>query len=131
MKYVWGRSMKILIIDDSPVSRKMLKSCIPKDQEIQFLEASDGLEGLNSFIENSPDLTFLDLTMPVMDGAQALEAIKLKDPDAVVIISTADIQAKSIERVEQLGAFLVLKKPPTKESVAGALQQVAEYRKSR
>jgi two-component system chemotaxis response regulator CheY len=69
--------------------------------------------------------------MPVMDGTQTLEAIKLKDPDAMVIISTADIQVKSIERVEQLGAFMVLKKPPTKESVASALQQVAEYRKSK
>ncbi len=120
--------MKILIIDDSPISRRMLKSCIPKDHDHQFLEAGDGLEGLNSYFENSPDLTFLDLTMPVMDGAQALEAIRQKDPAAIVIISTADVQAKSIERVEQLGAFLVLKKPPTKESIADALQKVAEYR---
>jgi two-component system, chemotaxis family, chemotaxis protein CheY len=118
---------RILIVDDSPISRKMLKSCFPKDEEFEFLEAGDGLCGLNSFVENSPDCTFLDLTMPVMDGVQALEEMKKHDPNAVVVVATADIQAKSIEKVMSLGAALVLKKPPTKDGVRDALIQAASY----
>lgn len=114
---------RILVVDDSPISRKMLKSCFPKDREFQFLEAGDGLSGLNSFIEHEPEITFLDLTMPVMDGVEALEKMKAHDPDAKIIVATADIQAKSIEKVMGLGALLVLKKPPTKDSVRDALAQ--------
>jgi two-component system chemotaxis response regulator CheY len=119
---------KILIVDDSPISRKMLKSCIPKDDEPEFHEAGDGLAGLEKFREIQPDITFLDLTMPVMDGVQALEEMKKHNPDAVIIVATADIQVKSIEKVMGLGAFLVLKKPPTKESVLDALTKVFEFR---
>jgi len=119
-------SMKILIVDDSPISRKMLKSCIPKDSGYEFFEAGDGLAGLEAFKDVCPHITFMDLTMPVMDGAQALEEIKKLDKDAVVIVSTADIQVKSIEKVMALGALLVVKKPPTKESVKDALTKAFE-----
>jgi two-component system chemotaxis response regulator CheY len=122
---------KILIVDDSPISRKMLKSCMPKDEEHEYHEAGDGLAGLEKFREIEPDITFLDLTMPVMDGVQALEEMKKHTSDAVIIVATADIQVKSIEKVMGLGAFLVLKKPPTKESVKDALAKVDELRGKR
>ena len=117
---------KILIVDDSPISRKMLKSCIPKDQGYEFHEAGDGLEGFNMYREIKPDVTFMDLTMPVMDGATSLQEIMNFDNNAVVIVSTADVQIKSITNVLNIGAFLVLKKPPTKESIFDALSQAAQ-----
>jgi two-component system, chemotaxis family, chemotaxis protein CheY len=118
---------KILIVDDSPISRRMLKSCIPKDLGYEFYEAGDGLEGLNKYQEIRPDVTFMDLTMPVMDGATSLQEIIKFDSKAVVIVSTADVQIKSITNVLELGAFLVLKKPPTKEGILDALQKAAEH----
>ncbi len=120
---------KILIVDDSPISRKMLKSCFPKDEEYELHEAGDGLAGLEKFREVSPEVTFLDLTMPVMDGVEALEEMKKHDSQGVIIVSTADIQVKSIEKVTALEAFLVLKKPPTKENVKDALLKAYEFLK--
>jgi two-component system chemotaxis response regulator CheY len=120
---------KILIVDDSPISRKMLKSCVPKDNEYEFIEAGDGLAGLKTFKDFGPDVTFLDLTMPVMDGTQALEEMKKVNGNSVIIVLTADIQVKSIERVMQLGAFHVLKKPPTKDGVRDILQKAFEYKR--
>jgi two-component system chemotaxis response regulator CheY len=117
---------KILIIDDSPISRKMLKSCFPVGNDFEFHEAGDGLQGLNRHLEISPDITFLDLTMPVMDGATCLEEILKVKPNAVIIISTADIQVKSIENVMDLGALMVLKKPPTKDNVRDSLATAEE-----
>ena len=105
----------------------MLKSCIAKDQGYQFFEAGDGLEGLNMYQEIRPDVTFMDLTMPVMDGATSLREILKIDSEAVVIVSTADVQIKSITNVLEIGAFLVLKKPPTKEGILDALQKAAEH----
>jgi two-component system chemotaxis response regulator CheY len=116
----------ILIIDDSPISRKMLKSCFPASNDFEFHEAADGLQGVNRHREISPDITFLDLTMPVMDGATCLAKILKASPDAVIIISTADIQTKSIEHVMALGALMVLKKPPTKDNVSIALAAAEE-----
>jgi two-component system chemotaxis response regulator CheY len=53
----------------------------------------------------------MDLTMPVLDGFKATAEIMKLDKNAVVIIATADIQPKSVERVTALGAFTVIKKP--------------------
>jgi two-component system, chemotaxis family, chemotaxis protein CheY len=116
----------ILIVDDSPISRKMLKSCIPKDQEYVFHEAGDGLTGLELYKKIQPDVTFMDLTMPVMDGATALGEIKKYDKHALVIVLTADVQVKSLAKVTELGAFLVVKKPPSKESIQDALAKAEE-----
>jgi len=112
---------KILIVDDSPIARRILKKCIPKDTEYQFYEAGDGLEGLKQFKEISPDVTFLDLTMPVMNGMETLEEIKKVDQDAVVIVATADVQIKTIFKVMDLGALMVLKKPMSAKAVKDAL----------
>lgn len=117
---------KILIVDDSPISRKMLKSCIPKDRGYELFEAGDGLAGVEAFKKVQPDVTFMDLTMPVMDGASATEAIRKHDPNARVIVCTADIQVKSISTVMSLGALMVVKKPPTKETIEDALMKVEE-----
>jgi two-component system chemotaxis response regulator CheY len=118
---------KILIVDDSPISRRMLKSCIAKDMGYEFHEAGDGLEGLNKYKEVEPDLTFMDLTMPIMDGATSLQEILKFDNEALVIVSTADVQIKSITNVLNIGAFLVLKKPPTKEGILDAMTMAAEH----
>jgi two-component system chemotaxis response regulator CheY len=116
----------ILIVDDSPISRKMLKSCIPKDREFVYHEAGDGLAGLELYKKVQPDVTFMDLTMPVMDGATSLDEIIKYDKHALVIVLTADVQVKSLSKVTDLGAFLVVKKPPSKESIQDALSKAEE-----
>lgn len=119
-------SRKVLIVDDSPISRKMLKSCFPKEDSYEFYEAGDGLIGFEMYKEIRPDITFMDLTMPVMDGATSLAEIRKFDPQALVIVSTADVQIKSITQVMEFGAFMVLKKPPSKELILDALAQSEE-----
>ncbi len=114
---------KILIVDDSPISIKIMKSCIPKDQGYELFDAADGQIGLEAFKQITPDLTFMDLTMPVMNGFEALQEIMKLNSRAIVVIATADIQVKAIARAHDLGAFSVIKKPPTKENVAAAIAE--------
>ncbi len=118
---------KILIVDDSPFSIKIMKSCIPKDNDYEIHDASDGRMAVEKYKEIRPDLTFLDLTMPIMNGYQALEEIIRIDPKAMVIIVTADVQIKAIEKAHELGAFAVVKKPPAKESIEQALKEANNY----
>ena len=122
---------KILIVDDSIIARMAVKKAIPKDKPYELHEASDGLEGLEKFKTIVPDVTFLDLTMPVMTGFQALEEIKKIDKNALVIILTADIQAKTMEKVNNLGVFMMIKKPSSKEEIQDALEKAIKYKESR
>ncbi|MBF0320337.1 MAG: response regulator [Nitrospirae bacterium] len=115
---------KILIVDDSTSARFFIKGCIPKDKGYEIAEASDGAKGVETYKSFRPDVTFMDLTMPVMTGFEAIEHIKAIDPHAVIIVLTADIQAKTIERVTALGVVTVLKKPPVKASVEEALNKI-------
>ena len=114
---------KILIVDDSPISIKIIKSCIPKDQDYELFDASDGQIAVEKYKELKPDLTFMDLTMPVMNGFEALEEILKFDQRALVIILTADVQIKAVAKAHDLGAFTVVKKPPAKESIAAAIKE--------
>lgn len=115
---------KILIVDDSPVARRMLKTCIPKDKGYEIFEAVNGQDGVDKFLELKPDIVFMDLTMPVLDGYKATAKIKELDKNAIVIVTTADIQPKSIASVMELGAFTLLKKPAKASSIQEAMSKV-------
>jgi two-component system chemotaxis response regulator CheY len=114
----------ILIVDDSPVARKILRSCMPKDRDFVFFEAGDGLTGLQTFSACTPDITFIDLTMPVMNGVEALKKMKTADPKAVIVVASADIQPKTVALVKSLGAFTMLRKPLSKEAVSDVIARV-------
>jgi two-component system chemotaxis response regulator CheY len=121
---------KILIVDDSPVSRKIMKSCIPEDKGYEMFEAGDGQSGIDKYQQLKPDLTFMDLTMPVMDGMQALQQIIKIDPKAVVVVCTADVQMKTIFKVMNLGALMVVRKPVSKQAIEDALRKADDKLKS-
>ncbi|MFQ5587697.1 MAG: response regulator [Nitrospiria bacterium] len=114
---------KVLIVDDSPIAIRILKACLPSGFDAACFEARDGAEGVACFKKIKPDLTFLDLTMPVMDGFEALEEMMKIDQNAVVIIVSADIQKKVFEKVASMGAFLMLHKPPSKEVIQSAIEK--------
>lgn len=114
---------KVLIVDDSRSARYFLKSCIPKEG-FEILEASNGEEGIKRFQDEGPDVVFMDLTMPVMDGFAAIPRVFEIDPKAKIIVLTADVQKQTVSRITSLGVELFLKKPPRKEKVLEALGTV-------
>lgn len=105
--------MKILVTDDSKMARKMvikiLKDILGENVEIH--EGQNGQEALDLYKKLLPKIVFLDLTMPIMDGFEALEKIKEFDKNAKVVIISADIQKLSMDKALQLGAFNFIKKP--------------------
>lgn len=122
---------KILIVDDSPVSIRIIKSCIPKNRGYELFDAADGQIGVELFKQIKPDLTFMDLTMPVMNGFEALQEIRKLDSQAMVVVATADVQVKAIAKVHDLGAFSVVKKPPTRENITAVILEVEGVLKER
>lgn len=112
--------MKILIVDDSKLSRLTILKRMPVaiKESADILQGANGREGLELYKEHRPDIVFLDLTMPEMDGFEALAHIRGFDIHARVHIVSADIQAKSQEKVMALGAIGVEPKPISEERLA-------------
>lgn len=86
---------KVLISDDSVLARKQLKDILKHFGCSNFLEASNGQEAVNIYKEHNPDLVFLDIVMPVMDGVSATKEIIAYDSSAdIVIVSSVGTQAQ-------------------------------------
>ncbi|RXJ85489.1 response regulator [Arcobacter cloacae] len=120
--------MKILVTDDSKMARKMVIKTLKESSssELEIFEAQNGLEALDLYKQNLPKIVFLDLTMPVMDGFEALEKIKQFDKNAKVVIISADIQKLSMDRVLALGAFNFIKKPVDTQKMQQILKKIEE-----
>lgn len=104
-------SVSVLVVDDSPMARKMLIRALPADWDISITQASNGVEALSYYRQGGVDVIFLDLTMPEMDGYQVLEALRREDLNCLVIVVSADIQEAAQARVRAMGAIAFIKKP--------------------
>ena len=113
----------ILVVDDSPMARKMLIKALPPSWDIEVTQAGNGKEAMEAYRAGKADIMFLDLTMPEMDGYQVLEALQKEDLNSFVIVVTADIQPLAQERVLKLGAIAFVKKPVTAEVMDSVLKQ--------
>ena len=118
---------KVLVVDDSVVSRKMLIRSLPKEWDISVSQAVNGQEAVEMYHQGLAEVMFLDLTMPVMDGYQVLETLQKVGLDTFVIVVTADIQPEAEERVRKLGAMAFVKKPVNMEKVMPILKEYGIY----
>ena len=102
---------RILVIDDEPALQKAMQKILQKENyDIVF--AGNGLEGLARLAEKKPDLIFLDLRMPGMDGFAFLEKLHIKPDDPFhVIVITGHGDDKEVQRSFELGVNFFLRKP--------------------
>lgn len=108
--------MKILIVDDSLVAQKSTTNHLNKVfHDIHIITAIDGEEGLLLYQKHRPELIFLDLLMPKIDGQEVLKTIRSKDQETMVVVLTANIQSEVRKEMEQLGILSFINKPFTQE----------------
>ena len=101
----------ILIVDDSRTSRKILKVILEGEGYEVVGEATNGQEGYDRYVELKPDVVTMDITMPVLDGIEALKKIKGEYPDAKVVMVTAAGQKTKMVEAVQNGASVFVSKP--------------------
>jgi len=117
-------TMSVLVVDDSPVSRKMVIRSLPPGWDISITQASNGSEALAALGVKHHALVLLDLNMPVMDGYQFLEAIASSElVRPIVIVLSGDIQPQAQARVKALGASAFVKKPVGAQTILAALHE--------
>jgi len=102
---------KILLVDDAAFMRKMIKDTLTKNGYTEVYEAVDGADAVEKFTELSPDLVVMDITMPNMDGLEALKAIRAKDGNANVIMCSAMGQEGMVMDAVRSGAKDFIVKP--------------------
>lgn len=102
---------KILLVDDAAFMRMTIKNCLTKAGYTNMIEAGDGQQALDTFQAEHPDLVIMDITMPNMDGIQALQAIKAVDPNAKVVMCSAMGQESMVVEAIHLGALDFIVKP--------------------
>ena len=101
----------VLMVDDSRTSRKMLRKILEEAGHEVIGEAVDGEEGFLKHKELKPQVVTLDITMPKMDGLEALRLIKKYDENAVAIMITAAGQKEKMILAIKSGAADFIAKP--------------------
>ena len=114
----------ILICDDAAFMRMMIKDILTKNGYNVVGEAENGAKAVEKYQELKPDLVLMDITMPEMDGIQALKAIKAADPSATVIMCSAMGQQAMVIESIQSGAKDFIVKPIQQDRVLEAVRKV-------
>ena len=115
---------KILIVDDAAFMRMMIKDVITKNGFEVAGEAVNGMDAVDKYNELKPDLVLMDITMPEMDGIQALKKIKEGDANAKVIMCSAMGQQAMVIESIQAGAKDFIVKPFQADRVIEAVKKV-------
>lgn len=121
-------NLKILICDDSILARKQLKDIISTLGTPTFIEASDGQGAIDKFKETTPDLVFLDIVMPKIDGNIAIQEIMAYDPKATIIIASSVGTQSQLKCALQAGAKDFIQKPLERQQVLDLVNKFLEGR---
>ena len=116
---------KILIVDDSRTSRKMLRNILESNGHEIIDEAVNGQEGVQKFQALKPDVVTLDITMPVVDGVEALKMIKALDPESKVVMVTAAGQKNKMIECIKAGANEFLTKPFEQHEIVDVINKMS------
>ena len=114
----------ILISDDAAFMRMMIKDILTKNGYNVVGEAENGARAVEKYNELKPDLVLMDITMPEMDGIQALKKVKENDPSALVIMCSAMGQQAMVIESIQAGAKDFIVKPFQADRVIEAVKKV-------
>lgn len=114
---------RVMIVDDAAFMRLNLKNILKDDYEIVG-EAQNGKEAVEMYQELKPDIVTMDITMPVMDGLEAIRAIKDIDANAQIIVCSAMGQQKMIIEAIEAGARDFIVKPFKEERVIEAVKKI-------
>lgn len=112
---------KIMICDDSALARKQLEDVIHMVGNPVTFQATNGQEAIDIYKEKHPDMIFLDLIMPVVDGKDALKEIIEFDPSAKVVIVSSIGTKEVLMETLKLGAREFIQKPFSELQIMNAL----------
>jgi two-component system chemotaxis response regulator CheY len=119
-----GMGKRILVVDDAAFMRMMIKNIVTKSGYEVVGEAENGKQAVEKYAELKPDIVTMDITMPDMDGIEAVKAIKAIDPEASIVMVSAMGQQAMVMDAIQAGARDFIVKPFQQERLLQAIERV-------
>jgi two-component system, NarL family, response regulator len=120
---------KVLLVDDHALLRTGVANIINQESDLRVVaEATNGAEGVDAFRKYRPDVTLLDLRMPVMEGVEAVRQIRAIDPQAKVIVLTTYDADEDIARALQAGAKAYVLKDISADDLVACVHTVLSGR---
>ncbi|OQY08155.1 MAG: hypothetical protein B6I28_05050, partial [Fusobacteriia bacterium 4572_132] len=114
---------KILVVEDMETNRYTIKLMLKnKNYDLEFAE--NGKIAIEKYLENKPDIIFMDMQMPIMDGREAFEKIKKIDPKIVPVIAmTGEVMDEEIKRIKDIGFDGYISKPIMEKKLMNILKE--------
>ena len=116
----------ILLVDDEAHIRKFISLLLRHLGVTRIFEAHNGVEAIEVYKKEGPDLVMLDVNMPVMDGIETLRALKVLNPDCVVVMLTSLANRQTIDEAAALGAANYIRKDAPPEDIGRALSDTID-----
>lgn len=117
---------RILIVDDSEYFREIIHEILSAEGHTIVGQAENGADAVAQYLALRPDITTMDVTMPVMDGIEALRKIIENDPDANVVMVSSSALSNKVSEALIIGAYAFLPKPFDKEKLVEVIAELAE-----
>jgi len=115
---------KVLVVDDAAFMRLVMKEILEKNGHEVVGEAENGAEAVEQYGRLKPDVVMMDITMPVMEGIDAVQLIREMDPEANIIMCSAMGQQQMVVRAIKAGARDFIVKPLQTERVLEAIERI-------
>ncbi len=126
------KKVRVLLVDDEMHIRELMKVALKEMNTEVVAEAENGKEALELFRQHKPEITIMDVNMPVMDGLETLKAIKSEFPEAFVIMLTAVSSIKAVQEILELGASGYIRKDTSLPEIKQGIKDAwAEYMKEK
>jgi two-component system chemotaxis response regulator CheY len=115
---------KIMVVEDSNLMISVLRNFIKKSgKQLDVIEAHNGEEAVQMYKNEKPDLVFMDIKMPIMDGMSALEKIRQFDKNSKVVMCTSLKEPDQEAKAKSLGAAGYIMKPFSSEDIINAINK--------
>jgi DNA-binding NarL/FixJ family response regulator len=120
-----GRTIRIFLCDDVQELRMLLRLGLEDDKDIEIVgEAGDGAEAVDQAPGLSPDVILLDLSMPIMDGLEAIPLLRERAPTMKIIVVSGFAEGPASERALELGAHRYVSKTADIDQVREVVREV-------
>jgi len=121
-----SQPVRVLIADDHRLFAEALEAILAMDERIEVIgHARDGREAVEMWEQTRPDITLMDISMPVMDGLDAVRAIREVDPRACILMLTGSNARADVDRAREAGVAGYVTKDRIAAELIDAILEVA------
>jgi DNA-binding NarL/FixJ family response regulator len=122
-----ARPVRVLIADDEPLFVESVEALLHGDDRVKFVgSATNGQDAVDLARALAPDVTLMDISMPVLDGIEAARRIRLDHPNAGILILTGSSISADVDRARQAGVAGFLTKDRLGTQLVNAILEVAD-----